>query len=97
MLADDDTGSPVSPGDVLFGKYRVEKVLAAGGMGVVVAVEHIALRERRALKFMLPGTQQSNEGAARFMREARAAVKLRSAHAVKVIDVDAFEDGTPYM
>jgi len=33
---------PVKPGEVLAGKYRVERVLGAGGMGVVVAAMHIA-------------------------------------------------------
>jgi hypothetical protein len=36
----------VKPGDVLAGKYRVERVLGDGGMGVVVAAHHIQLDER---------------------------------------------------
>ena len=31
------------PGEILAGKYRVEGVLGAGGMGVVVAAQHIVL------------------------------------------------------
>ena len=44
-----------APGDVLAGKYRVERVVGVGGMGVVVAAQHIALEERIALKFLQPG------------------------------------------
>jgi hypothetical protein len=42
MLASDDErleGAP-RPGDVLEGKYEVERVLGAGGMGLVVAARH---------------------------------------------------------
>jgi eukaryotic-like serine/threonine-protein kinase len=45
----------VQEGDVLAGKYRVERILGEGGMGFVVAATHIALDERVALKFMRAG------------------------------------------
>ncbi len=38
----------VKPCDVLGGKYRVERVIGMGGMGIVVAVRHIDLRTRFA-------------------------------------------------
>jgi hypothetical protein len=44
----------VVEGQVLAGKYRVERVLGRGGMGVVVAAHHVQLDERIAIKFMLP-------------------------------------------
>ena len=49
-----EAASPVKAGDVLAGKYRVDRVLGVGGMGVVVAARHIHLDQRVALKFMLP-------------------------------------------
>ena len=45
---------PVDVGDVVAGKYRVERLLGAGGMGAVVEVTHLDLGEKRAIKFMLP-------------------------------------------
>lgn len=42
----------VKEGDVLAGKYRIDRVLGVGGMGVVVAAHH--LDDRVAIKFMLP-------------------------------------------
>jgi eukaryotic-like serine/threonine-protein kinase len=82
---------------MLAGKYRVEKVLGVGGMGVVVAAEHVQLSQRVALKFVLPGALQSEAAVERFLREARAAVRLKSEHVAKVQDVGTLESGAPYM
>src|SRR6185503_4384263 len=88
---------PVEQGDILAGKYRVERVLGVGGMGVVVAVTHIELLELRAIKFMLPGALNDAEATERFVREARAAARLKSEHVAKVHDVGRLENGAPYM
>ena len=87
--------APVAEGEVLAGKYRVEKVLGVGGMGVVVAATHATLRQKVAIKFLLPGA--SDEVVQRFLREARAAVRLRSDHVARVIDVGELESGAPFM
>ena len=89
--------APVQEGEILAGKYRVDKVLGAGGMGVVVAAHHIQLDERVALKFLLPEVLQVPEAVARFTREARAAVKIKSEHVARVTDVGQLENGSPYM
>jgi serine/threonine-protein kinase len=86
--------SPIGPGDVLAGKYRVERVIGAGGMGVVVAAKHLQLDQTVALKFMTLRSPAADE---RFLREARAAARLKSEHAAKVHDVGNLEDGAPYM
>ena len=88
--------SPVNPGEILAGKYRVERVLGAGGMGVVVSALHLELDQRVAVKFLLAQIA-SPEAVARFVREARAAVKIRSEHVARVIDVGRLGDGAPYM
>ncbi|MEN9577215.1 MAG: hypothetical protein RJA70_224 [Pseudomonadota bacterium] len=88
----------VKEGDVLDGKYRVEKILGAGGMGVVVSAQHTVLNNRVALKFLLPSVARSDQTAARFLREAQAAVKIKSPHVARVIDVGTMADsGSPYM
>jgi serine/threonine-protein kinase len=89
--------APVTEGEVLAGKYRVERVLGEGGMGVVVAAMHIQLEQRVALKFLLPHALQNSEAVGRFLREARAAVKLKGEHVAKVSDVGTLENGSPYM
>ncbi|MCK6589223.1 MAG: serine/threonine protein kinase [Polyangiaceae bacterium] len=87
----------VRPGDVLAGKYSVDRVIGSGGMGVVVVAVHVDLYERVALKFLLPEAMQSQEVVARFAREARAAFKLKSEHVARVIDVGSLESGVPFM
>ena len=87
----------VKVGDVIAGKYRVDRVLGVGGMGVVVAASHIQLDQRCALKFMLPQAFAQPEACARFLREARAVAKLRSEHVARVHDTGTLEDGSPYI
>ena len=87
----------VAPGAVLAGKYRVERVLGAGGMGVVVAAMHIQLEDRVAIKFLLPEALNNADAVARFDREARAAVRIKSEHVARVSDVGRLENGAPYM
>lgn len=87
----------VNPGDVLGGKYRVERVLGSGGMGVVVAAKHIELGQRVALKFMLKEAMADPSHAERFLREAKASVQLKSVHTARVLDVGKLKNGEPFM
>ena len=61
--------APVSPGDVIAGKYRVERVLGQGDMGIVVSAVHEELGERVALKFLL-GDAVTDASRARFLRSS---------------------------
>ena len=87
----------VAPGDVLGEKFQVERVLGQGGMGLVVAAMHLQLRERVALKFLLPEAAERSDYRARFLREAQATAKLHSEHVARVIDVGTLEGDLPYM
>jgi serine/threonine protein kinase len=88
---------PVATGDVLAGKYRVDRILGIGGMGVVVAATHLQLDQKVALKFMLPQGLKHPGLVERFAREARAAVRLKSDHVARVLDVGTLDSGSPYM
>jgi eukaryotic-like serine/threonine-protein kinase len=89
--------SPVRPGDIIKGKYRVDRMLGEGGMGVVVAAHHLALDQRVAIKLLQPALLAVLAVVERFAREARAASKIESDHVARVTDVDALDDGTPFM
>ncbi|MDC3953057.1 serine/threonine protein kinase [Polyangium jinanense] len=95
-MSKQEASNIVSVGDVLAGKYRVEKVLGMGGMGVVVAATHLDLREVRAVKLMRPEAS-SEQCVERFLREARAVVRLRSEHVAEVYDVGRLDSGAPYI
>jgi serine/threonine protein kinase len=86
-----------NPGEVLVGKYRVERVLGVGGMGAVVAATHLQLEEKVAIKFLHATTAVNADSVARFLREGKAVIKIRSEHAVKVHDVGRLENGAPYL
>jgi serine/threonine-protein kinase len=90
-------GLPLPVGEVIAGKYRIEHLLGQGGMGVVLAGRHVHLEERVAIKLMLSEAAFNNEAVARFLREARAAARLESAHVARVSDVGTLADGRPYM
>jgi serine/threonine protein kinase len=88
---------PIREGEVIAGKYRVERVLGAGGMGIVVAAEHIQLRQRVAIKFLVADGAARAETVARFMREAQAASRIQSEHVARVLDVAMLPDNIPYI
>ncbi len=85
------------PGERVGEKYVVERVLGQGGMAVVVAARHEALDQLVAIKVLLPEHAKSPDVRRRFAREARAAVKIRSEHVARVLDVGALSDDTPYI
>ncbi len=84
------------PGEILDGKYRIEGTLGQGGMAIVLAATHLHLEERVAIKLLLPQWAEDPEFIDRFMREGRSAIKIRSEHVVRVLDVGVVE-ARPYL
>jgi serine/threonine-protein kinase len=84
-------------GAVLASKYRVDAVLGAGGMGVVLAATHLQLHEQVAIKLLRAETATRPDAVERFLREARVAMKLRGEHVVRVLDVGTLDDGAPFI
>jgi serine/threonine-protein kinase len=82
---------------MIAGKYRVERVLGAGGMAFVVAALHEELDQLVAIKLLRPELQRYEVAAARFLREARAAARIQSDHVARVFDVGSTESGQAYM
>jgi serine/threonine-protein kinase len=86
-----------SIGSVIEGKYRVERILGQGAMGVVLAATHLELDQRVAIKVLQSSQTERDDGARRFLREARACVKIQSEHVVRVLDVGRLRVGSPYI
>ncbi len=87
----------VEEGQLIAGKYRIERVLGRGGMGVVMAAMHEHLNQRVALKFLTDNAYQQPEAVQRFVREARSAVQIQSEHVARVMDVGTLDSGAPFM
>lgn len=84
-------------GELVAGKYRVERVLGVGGMGAVLSARHEQLGQVVALKVLHPAACESEESVLRFMREAQSAAALESDHVVRIFDVGTLEQGVPFM
>ena len=84
-------------GDVLAGKYRLEKVAGEGGMGVVYAAEHLVLKQRVAIKVLLPDAVTSEHVVERFAREAQSAARIMSEHVARVMDAGTTDTGAPFL
>ncbi len=88
---------PLQPGEVLAEKYRIDGALGVGGMGMVFAAHHLKLDQRVAIKVLHPELLSSSDAVGRFVREARAAVRIQSEHVARIWDVETRDDGTPYI
>lgn len=97
-LQSDDGATEIymSVGEVVAGKYVVERVLGVGGMAFVLSAKHIELDERFALKFLARAFLAEEVIIERFTREAKAACRIRSEHVVRVHDVGTHH-GAPFL
>ncbi|MCX5744336.1 MAG: serine/threonine-protein kinase [Proteobacteria bacterium] len=85
------------PGTIVAGgKYRIDRVIGRGGMGIVVAATHLQLASRVALKFLDAGMAKDPKATARFLREAKACAQLRSENICRVSDFGV-EGGVPFI
>jgi serine/threonine-protein kinase len=92
-----DHALPIREGEVIAGKYRVDRVLGSGGMGIVVAANHLQLQHAVALKFLQPDALGSKDALNRFLREGQVLARLKSPHVARVMDVGTLEHGEPYL
>ena len=83
-------------GRTLKGTYRVESLLAKGGMGAVYEARHLRLGRTFAVKVLLDGEANDSERVASFRAEAETIAQLAHPHIVQVLDVDETDDGLPY-
>ncbi len=93
---DRDRADPLI-GRVLDGRYRVDRLLGAGGMGRVYEATQVELGRHVAIKVLMRELSGEPVFLERFRREAIAAAVLGSPHIVDVTDFGAPEDGPPFL
>jgi serine/threonine-protein kinase len=84
-------------GTVLGRKYRIDGLIAEGGMGIVYRGWHVVLEQVIAIKVLRPEHARQPLGVARFLNEARSMAQLRGIHAARVLDIGHMDGGSPYM
>lgn len=84
------------PGTVLDKKYQIEPVIGQGGFGYVYRARERLTGAIVAIKELVPGFVNDPEMVERFVREARATLRLKHAHIARTYGI--FEDhGTFYL
>jgi serine/threonine-protein kinase len=89
--------SSICEGEILGGKYRLEREIGRGTMGTVWSAVHLTLGQRVAIKLIAAEHAQAEEARQRFSTEAKAAARLRSRYVVQVYDDGETSAGTPYI
>jgi serine/threonine-protein kinase len=79
------------------GKYRIEELIASGGMGLVYRAWQPLIARHVAVKIVRPELMRHQDTEARFLTEARVLAQLETEHACRVLDGGKLDDGTPYM
>jgi len=82
-------------GEVIDGRYQLQKLIAAGGMASIYEALDIRLDRRVAVKIMHPHLANDEEYVSRFIREAKAAASLSHPNVVAIQDQGWNEGGVP--
>ena len=96
-----NTGAGARPedlvGQIVEGRYKVERIVGKGGMGTVYAVRHIVVGKVAAMKVLKPGVERSEGVLQRFVREAQTANLVKSRHIVEITDFGQLANGLFYV
>ena len=76
--------------------YEIQHMIGKGGMGTVYVGEHIRLKRKVALKFLIGEAGGYEEVSKRFEREALAVSAVNHPNIITIYDVDQWQ-GTPYI
>ncbi|MFI5307905.1 MAG: serine/threonine-protein kinase, partial [Polyangiales bacterium] len=95
-MSDAAPETPRLPAGARLGNYTITRCIGEGGMGVVYEGVHEGLAKRVAIKTLHAPSARSAELTTRFVREGKAAAKVRHANVVDVFDV-AVHEGMPYL
>lgn len=83
-------------GELIDGRYQIERILGEGGMGLVYQVLHIALNKKFAMKVLRADVSRDAEIIERFKREAQSATAIGNQHIIDISDFGTLPDGSTY-
>jgi serine/threonine-protein kinase len=86
-----------TPGQLVAERFRVERVLGEGGMGIVLEAHDLLLDRTVAIKIMRGEATRDERTRQRFFQEARAAASLQTDHVVRVLDIGTLPGGEPFI
>ena len=84
-------------GDVVGGRYRLEKPIGRGGSATIWRAVHLDLNRPVAVKFLSIAGADPAAVRERFLREARIAAAVRHRNVVDITDFGTGNDGRPFM
>ncbi len=84
-------------GQVIHGRYRIERIVGRGGMGTVYACRQVIVGKAFAMKVLRNGIERSEEVLQRFVREAQAANAVQSRHICEMMDFGQMPNGSFYV
>ncbi len=100
------SGDPMAPvattalddlrGSILEERYELGSILGAGGMGAVFEATHLRLDRKVAIKVLRPVFAGHDQYIRRFLREAKAASKIRHRNVVEILDYGEASGGLVY-
>jgi eukaryotic-like serine/threonine-protein kinase len=87
----------LAPGQIIAGRFRLQRMLGRGGMGSIWEARHLSLETEVAIKFVDPVLSRRGDIRSRFAQEATTAARIRSANVVSVLDHGFTEDGRGFI
>ncbi len=87
----------VQTGEIIGGRYRVDKLLGKGGFGAVFRATHVVTQQELVLKVLKPNLGEDEMQVKRFLQEARTASKLSHPNTVRVYDFGQTDAGHLYL
>src|SRR3990172_5443605 len=83
-------------GQGLDGRYRMERVLGEGGMGIVYKATHTHLNKAFAIKVRRGEVSREAEVVAHFKQEAQSASNIGNEHIIDITDFGVLQDGSTF-
>ena len=88
---------PVKAGEIVAHRYRLDRIVGEGGMGIVWAATHVLTEKPCALKFLKANRASNPRSHSRLLHEARATCRVRHPNVAPVHDILELPNGVPFI